>query len=274
MLLKSRTYKSFTFYVLGVSFLLFDLAAVQASPTTKNSACFNQAETYYEQVYCEIEAKGQGGSLPSFIDFKKNNEQMQALLLKRKAEALNIPFTMQKEKSVDSRNIEKVDEPTEMARSTNCEYLERTINCRDGDFSIIGNKRNSVLQREALSSENKLGLDEFTGDRHNKDQVIDYLTKSYTRYIEKMLAIGLAGETMSFTKFYYIFQDLSDKGVNFQQRFETMYAHLKVDKRSSGVAENVNAIQGLTIAHCNRLKNDLFTCDNGTTNRVYIREHQ
>jgi len=178
---------------------------------------------------------------------------------------------MQKKKSVVSKENKKLDESTEKAYSTSCEYLERTIKCRDGVFSIVGNKSNSALQRAALSSENKLGLYAFTGDRNDKNQVMDYLTKSYTRYIEKMLAIGLAGETMSFTKFYYIFQDLSEQGVNFQQRFETMFAYLKVDKRSLGVAEDVNAIQGLTIAHCSRLKNDLFTCDNGTANRVYIR---
>lgn len=271
MLVKSSLYKYFTFCVVSAPFLVFEVAVAQASSTTKYSACFNQAETYNEQIYCEIKAKGQGASLPSFVDFKKNNEQMQALLLKRKAEALNIPFTMQKKKSVVSKKNKKVDESTEKAYDINCQYLEHTIKCRDGIFSIVGNKSNSVLQRAALSSKNKLGLYKFTGDHNNKIQVLNYLTKSYTRYIEKMLEIGLAGATMSFTKFYHIFQDLSDRGVNFQQRFETMYTYLKVDKRSLGTAEDVNAIQGLTIDHCSRLKNDLFTCDNGTTNRVYIR---
>lgn len=271
MLLKRCVYKYFTFCVVNVSFLLFESSVSHASSTIKYSACFSQAETYYEQIYCEIKAKDQHVSLPSFIDFKKNNEQMQALLLKRKAEALNIPFTMQKKKSAVSERNKKVDESAEKAYSTNCQYLERTIKCRDGIFSIVGNKSNAVLQREALSSKNKLEFSKFTGDRNNKTQVLDYLTKCYTLYIEKMVEIGLAGTTMSFTKFYYIFQDLSEQGVDFQQRFETMYAYLKVDKRSISVAENVNPIQGLTIAHCSRLKNNLFTCDNGTTNRVYIK---
>jgi hypothetical protein len=271
MLVTSRVYKYFIFYVVSASFLLFEAAVAQASSTTKYTACFNQAETYYEQIYCEIKAKGEGVSLPSFIDFKKNNEQMQALLLKRKAEALNIPFTMPKKNNVVSMKNEKVDASTAKADSSDCQYLERTIKCHDGVFSIVGNKSNSVLKPAALSSENKLGLYAFTGDRNNKTEVLDYLTKSYTRYIEKMLEIGLAGATMSFTKFYHIFQDLSDQGVDFQQRFETMYAYLKLDKLSLGVAEDINAIQDLTIAHCSRLKNDVFTCDNGTTNRVYIR---
>ena len=271
MLVKSYVHKYFTFYLVSVSFLLFDAAFAKASSTAKYSACFNQAETYYEQMYCEIKAKGQGASLPSFIDFKKNDEQMQALLLKRKAETLKIPFTMPKKKNETFKKDKKVDASTAKANSTNCEYLELTIKCRDGVFSITGNKSNSLLKPAALSSKNKLGLYKFTGDPTNKTQVLDYLTKSYTLYIGKMLDIGLAGATMSFTKFYYLFQDLSDQGVNFEQRFETMYDYLKVDKRSLGVTEDVNAIQGLTIAHCSRLKIDLYTCDNGTTNRVYVR---
>ena len=272
MLVKSREIKYYAFFVVSASLLLFEAAIAQANSTTKHSACFNQAETYYEQIYCEIKAKSQGASLPSFNDFKINNKQMQALLLKRKAEALNIPFTMQQQKkNVVSKQNKKVDESTEKAYSTNCEYFEHTIKCHDGIFSIVGNKSNSVLQPKVLSSKNKLGLYEFTGDRNDKNEVLDYLSKSYTRYIEKMLEIGLAGATMSFTKFYYFFQDLTDQGLSFHQRFETMYAYLKTDKRSLGVAEKINAIQGLTIAHCSRLNNDLFTCDNGTTNRVYIR---
>lgn len=271
MLVNSRMYKYLNLYLFSAFFLLSEAAAAQANSTTKYSSCFNQAENYYEQIYCEIKAKDESVSLPSFIDFKKNNEHMQALLLKRKAEALNIPFTMPKKQNVAPKNNIKVDASTAKADSSECQYLERTIKCHDGVFSIVGNKTNSELKHTALSDENKLELYKFTGDRNNKNQVLDYLTKSYTRYIEKMLEIGLAGATMSFTKFYYIFQDLSDQGVDFQQRFETMYAYLKIDKRSLGVAQDIDAIKDLTIAHCSRLKDDLFTCDNGTTNRVYIR---
>ncbi len=268
---KKHVHKHFIFYLVSGSFLLFEADEAHARSATKYSVCFNQAETYYEQIYCEIKVKDESVSLPSFIDFKKNDEQMQALLLKRKAEALNIPFTMPKNNNVLPKENIKVDAPTAKADSSGCQYLERTIKCHDSIFSIVGNKSNSELKPAALSGENKLGLDTFTGDRNDKIQVLDYLSKSYTRYIEKMLEIGLAGATMSFTKFYYIFQDLSHQGVDFQQRFETMYAYLKADKRSLGVTEAIKPIQDLTIAQCIRLNNNLFTCDNGTANRVYMR---
>lgn len=271
MLIERSVYKYLIFYVINASFILLGAAVAQAGSTTKHSSCFKKAETYYEQIYCEIKAKGQGVSLPSFIDFKKNNEQMQALLLKRKAEALNIPINMPKKKNALPKENKKINASTAEAHLTNCQYLERTIKCRDGVFSIVGNKSNSVLKPAALSDNNKLGIYKFEGDSKDKTQILDYLKKSYTRYIEKMLEIGLAGATMSFTKFYYLFQDLSDQGVDFQQRFETMYNYLKVDKRSLGVTEHIDAIHGLAISHCSRLKDNLFTCDNGTTNRVYVR---
>ena len=34
--------------------------------------CFALAETYYEQVYCQLQAKAQTKGLPSFNQFKKN----------------------------------------------------------------------------------------------------------------------------------------------------------------------------------------------------------
>ena len=56
------------------------------------TSCFAFAETYYEQVYCEIRQKSPETVLPAFLDFKNNDARMQAMLLKRKAEALGIPL--------------------------------------------------------------------------------------------------------------------------------------------------------------------------------------
>lgn len=269
MAMISRVCRKGAFLTACSILLLF--AGANAQANIKYSDCFNRADTYYEQIYCEIKAKGEGASLPSFIDFKKNNVQMQALLLKRKAEALRIPFKMPVTKQATSARTQKVHTQTATHSSANCQYLERTIQCQDGVFSIVGNKGNSKLNRRVLEDNNKLALERFSGDRRDQALVLDYLTKSYTRYIEKMLEIGLGGSTMSFTKFYYLFQDLSVQGVDFQQRFETMYGYLKLDKRSLGVSEKVDAIQGLSIAQCSRLKADLFTCDNKRNNRVYLK---
>src|SRR5690606_13960643 len=49
------------------------------------SFCFLSAATYYEQVYCELQAKGAARDLPPFHQFKRNDENIQAVLLKRPA---------------------------------------------------------------------------------------------------------------------------------------------------------------------------------------------
>lgn len=268
MILVSR---GIAFYRVCVGFLLLLTAQAHGSSALKYSDCFNQADTYYQQIYCEIKAQGEGASLPSFSDFKKNNEQMQALLLKRKAEALRIPFKMPTNQSRNSQPKRKVDSQPVAVSTSRCEYLERSIKCNDGVFSIVANQSNTELKRSVLNDSNKLALERFSGDRNNETMVLDHLTKSYTRYIEKMLEIGLGGSTMSFTKFYYLYEGLSDQGVDFEQRFETMYAYLKLDKRNLAVTREVSAIQGLSIDDCSRLKKNLFTCDNKAANRVYIK---
>lgn len=56
-----------------------------SSAANADQFCFALAETYYEQVYCQLQAKAQTKNLPPFNQFKKNNEQVQASLLKRPA---------------------------------------------------------------------------------------------------------------------------------------------------------------------------------------------
>ena len=59
--------------VLVIPMLLF-CGAVHA-----DRFCFTYAENYYEQIYCEVQASGQGKDLPGFYDFRRNDEMMQAL---------------------------------------------------------------------------------------------------------------------------------------------------------------------------------------------------
>lgn len=262
----SPKYALYVFAVLALG--LGGPASAKANTSLKFSACFNQAVTYYEQIYCEIKVKGVGESLPSFSDFKKNDLQMQALLLKRKAEALKIPFKMSVKKP--AKQALKSQLKYEAISSSQCEYQGVTIKCSDGMFSLIGNQRNSKLKPDALGDSNKIALETFSGNLGDSESLLVYLTKSYARYVEKMLDIGLGGATMSFTKFYYLFKDLSEQGVDFPARFETMFRYLKLDKKSLAVSEHIDVIEGLSIKHCNRLKKDLFTCDNRTSNRVYV----
>ena len=68
--------------------------------------CFAHAESYYEQVFCQVKAAGKGRDLPQFYEFKKNNETTQALLLKRVAQQIGITLKMpgkQQVKMVEKR---------------------------------------------------------------------------------------------------------------------------------------------------------------------------
>ncbi|MEH6529416.1 MAG: hypothetical protein V7718_05685, partial [Porticoccus sp.] len=67
-------------------------------PFTVNAEnfCLLLAENYYEQLYCEVKAMGQGRRLPSLLDFRRNNELTQAMLLKRPAAKVGIEVVLPK----------------------------------------------------------------------------------------------------------------------------------------------------------------------------------
>ena len=53
--------------------------------------CMDGATTELEQMYCRVVSEGLGGGLPSPTDFKRNDPQVQALLLRRPAGRLGLP---------------------------------------------------------------------------------------------------------------------------------------------------------------------------------------
>ena len=257
------------------------VALLPLSAFAEQESCFVYAETYYEQLYCEIKEKAPQTVLPSFIDFKKNEPRMQAMLLKRKAESLGIEIKMP-EASAKKSSTKKseagfasptVDQPASHVQMVaDCHLSESLIACRDGQFLLTGNKKNSALPVSALQDENQLKLSNFQGDDGDERALRLFLTAQYARYLEKMLEIGLGGATMCFTKFYLLFEDMSDKGADFSARFETMYRFLKKDKANIFVSEATDPISGLTIDDCARLTHKMFVCDNQRRNTIYIKQ--
>lgn len=240
------------------------------------NTCFSNAESYYEQIYCEIKSQSTAIKLPSFIDFKKNSEQMQALLLKRKAASLGIkmkmPNTSKARKSeISSPSTLKSKAAVEGTR-VGCSLNKDIIHCSNARFTQTGNKHNRHLDPIALSEKNQLQLEEYSGNMRDQPALIKHLTKQYIQYLEKMLVIGLGGETMSFTKFYTLFHDLRSKGVSFAQRFQTMYQFLKKDKTNIGVSERIFPLANISINHCAQLTEQIFTCDNKLRNTIYLKQ--
>jgi len=237
------------------------------------SSCYELAETYYENKYCEIKQKSPRAALPAFGDFKKNAPRMQAMLLKRKAEAAGIDLQMPgAAKKNFSPKKSSSDTSVSVPVASSCELKQTLITCPDGQFVLTGNKRNSKISRTALQSDNRLTLNNYNGDLNDREEIIAFLTVQYTRYLEKMLALGLGGVTMSFTKFHTLFWEIENRGADFSKRFETMYEYLKKDKSAIGVSERASSIAGITIDECARLTRNMFTCDNNTTNSIYLKQ--
>lgn len=245
--------------------------------------CFAFAETYYEQVYCQLQAKAQTKGLPSFNEFKKNDERVQAALLKRPAERNGIKLPTPKmatakpadtlENTLPSKAI---PHKTKIIRETvviqqptadeNCSLSGNIIRCGEETYKLIGNKSNSHLAKGVLDEENKMALPEYLG------QPLDqYLSEAYRQYINKMCEIGLGGVTMTFGKFGYLYRDVQLKGLNFVQRFETMYSFLKKDKATMGVSAAVSANIGASIGDCSPLDDQRFVCAFQGRNYIFER---
>lgn len=236
------------------------------------NTCFNFAETYYQQIYCEIKATGKGSGLPSFTDFRRNNEQMQALLLKpfaRKA-GVAMPMPQPAKKAIAvSRDIEQVAAAQDNFSS--CSVSALLLQCAAGDYQLVRNQANNQLATGVLAADYRMNLPRYHGDVSEDAAVNAYLVDAYQHYLQKMIAIGLGGSTMRYGKFAYLFADLNSKGMDFSDRFEKMFGFLKKDKRRLNVPV-ISSIPGqLDLAQCFSLQQFLL-CPLGQKNLVFTRQ--
>lgn len=258
-------------------------------PVNADQFCFALAATYYEQVYCQLQARAQTKGLPPFNQFKKNSEVVQASLLKRPAErnGIKLPAPVRKvqapiatispPKIINQLQVgvpktvanESGTRPlrsasTESKNSLGCDLVGNQIRCGKQLFKLIGNKANHRLANSALSIDNKMNLPNYQGGALSQ-----YLVQAYGQYIAKMCDIGLCGVTMTYGKFAYLYQDLHTKGLDFPQRFEIMYSFLKKDKASMGVSESSSAPKGLSLQDCSALTDERYICDHQGRNYIF-----
>lgn len=277
-----------------------------SSPVFADQFCFASAETYYEQVYCQLQAKAQVSTLPPFNQFKKNNEQVQYSLLKRPAvrNAIKLPAPLKqspaKPPSVQSppirvsvapvsaiesagrgirpKNTSPPEPERHLERNSNsveenrrgepsCQVHAAYLECEGQAYKLVGNQANHRLAADALTNANRMALPEYAGG-----DVENYLARAYHTYLDKMREIGLGGVTMTYRKFAYLYQDLHTKGLNFSQRFETMYSFLKKDKTTLAVSERVQIPSGFSAANCAPLGSHLRVCDYQGRNFIFERQ--
>lgn len=266
--------------------LLLLLLIANTSSAQTGQFCFAAAETFYEQIYCQLQAKAQTKNLPSFFQFRKNTEAVQYSLLKRVAErnAIKLPApasAIVKETApepilpaeslplVSSRVVKTNPKPPPgklPLTDDKCIYRDNAIRCADQLFQLTGNKANHRLQKDALSSDNKMALPPYqSGALH------PYLARAYRQYIAKMVEIGLGGVTMTYGKFAYLYQDLHNKGLDFPQRFEIMFGFLKKDKATMGISESVSLPKDFDVSHCSALGENFYVCDLQGRNYIFVQ---
>ena len=152
-----------------------------------------------------------------------------------------------------------------------CRLQRLVIVCGTSRYELALNRQNKDLDKDALSEQNRLGLRSYRGKPGDQAALMAHLSDSYQRYIEKMLEIGLGSATMSFTKFYYTHETLSQQGEDFAARFETMFSFLKKDKASMGIKARYNDQLPERVQQCSELTDRLIVCAAGEHNWVYVR---
>jgi len=279
--------------------IIFSLSLFMPTAATAAQSCFIMAQTYYEQLYCEIKAKLPSESLPHIIDFRKNEPLIQALLLKRPAQRLGVTMVMPKR--VPSGNATQKNSsphtalpstllPAALASSRTpiaapnssamvdaitsmgqCRLHDSAIFCGKSIYRLAGNKHNSDLDENVFAESNKLQLPIFSGDVDNTVDVNHYLLKAYQQYLEKMQSIGLTGSTISYGKFAYFFDDYQQRGVIFHKHFEKVFSYIKQDKLSKAIDVSIAFDTSLTIDDCGWVNSDIVVCANRMKNFVFIK---
>ena len=246
---------------LSVIFLVFMLI-VYSTDSDASQFCFSMAKTYNEQLYCEIQASGAGDDLPSFNQFQKNPALTQSLLLKPYARKLGLTIKIVTQATAQPEATSAYRVTDSHGNLGCCDFKKEVISCDKKLYHFMSNQRNESLRVGALDANNTMQLPVF-----DKGELDTYLVKAYEHYLNKMIDIGLAGATLHYGNFEYIFHDLRVQDIDFTQRFETMYRYLKKDKRNIGINKS-SAPAGLTAKEC-FLLDTLLVCSRGHYNYIY-----
>jgi hypothetical protein len=138
-------------------------------------------------------------------------------------------------------------------------------------YGLIGNLSNKRLSKGVLERKNKMDIPVYQGKSDDRQALAEYLAEAYDQYILKMLEIGLGGSTFTYNKFVYLYYDVSEKGIDFSQRFETMFGYLKQDKKTLAVSEKLPETAYLKKERCDWLRKKMVVCDGGQKNYVFQR---
>lgn len=241
----------------GLPYLLAGVLLV-AAPAF---ACVDFAQTPTEEVFCRIKQRDATLLPYSLKDFRKNPVATQQLLLKRPAAR---PPIVEPARARPKPAAAAVEISPGLA---GCRLQTAVITCGGTDYRLLENRNDKVSPEQV-----RRVLGEFTpytGGAGDDAAERRYLAGIYSEYIERMVALGLAGVTLSYTKFYHAYHEATARGADFSKRLATMFRFLNQDKSTMAVAKSYGGETPSDLGQCQRLNSTFVVCDNVKTNWVY-----
>jgi hypothetical protein len=258
------------------------LLLVLSSPAFSRG-CQPTPGQYYEEIYCKLHARGKTVGLPNIFEFRQNDPETQAALLKRPAEKAGIklkpPVVKQSKETVVTKKP-AVSKPVTPEKSSvqvaysnpqDCAVSDTSLTCNNIRYSLVTNKKNTSINLVNLTDSHKLRLPSPPAGFKTETERNNYLADAYNRYISGMIEIGLGGSTMTYTSFVYFYETLQEKKIDFSGRFEKMYQHLKQDKLALQVDTNQTVPENFSTRYCSSVSNSLLSCEFDKTNYVFAR---
>ncbi len=236
-------------------------------------ACAAQANTKYESAFCRVIQSSHGRGLPSLIDFRRNSQKMQYLLLRKPAAKLGISLAPPAESAPAKPAAKAVDRPLQLQlrqrpdaslASITCSTEIDHIRCGKRIFRRLQNRSNKHVRPAALGASNRLLFSPIDSDNNEAA----YLLASYVQYLNRMDSIGLAGSTSSYSAFAHTYYEHQRNGSDFVERFRDMFELLKQDKKNIGVSRR-RPVQPPAWHDCEVLNNELIACYSQGMNLVY-----
>lgn len=245
--------------------------------------CPDHIQTPLEDVYCQLITTSFGKTLPNEADFRKNNEQIQRILLKAPAKKAGIKLPKAANKKHSPPAVEtqtpflvKKQQRETFTPSKHCRAIKSIIDCTEwGQFQLQLNRPPEALSKLALTEDNKMLLQDYEGDPEDHTKLAQHLSAQYEIYLKKMNSIGLAESILSWQKFTTIFFATikTDPPINqkqsFAKRFEIMFETLKKDK-SALLSPSATPLGSIDLKECAAVGLQLMVCQ--IRNRSYLFE--
>ena len=156
-----------------------------------------------------------------------------------------------------------------------CSFLKDEIRCSDAVWKRMFNQAKRRLAEGALDERNVLQLASAVPTGTDQLSDMQYLQRTYPVYLQAMLRIGLADNTISFTKFHNIFKHLKQDRSIFERRFYEMYEYLKQDRQTLMVKKaSKKSFQGQA-GQCTTYPAHagFVSCDNVVSNWLFEKQY-